>query len=82
MDASFTPLRAKGVFLVSSEQRQGLVTKIEISSEKGGTLEIQSPWGDYPIQVAGIASSLKPNSEGRVLLVTGAGKTYRLLPFK
>jgi len=82
MDASFTRLRAKGAFLVSSEQRQGRVTKIEISSEKGGTLEIQSPWGDYPIQIAGIASPLKPNSQGRVSLVTGAGKTYRLLPLK
>jgi len=80
MDASFTRLRAKGAFLVSSEQRQGLVTKIEIYSEKRGALEIQSPWEDRPVRVAGIASLLKPNSQGRLSLVTDAGKTYRLVP--
>ena len=51
MDASFTRLRAKGAFLVSSEQRGGAVTSIEVVSEQGGPLTIQSPWKTSSIRV-------------------------------
>jgi len=44
MDASFTRLRAKGAFLVTSEQRNGRVLSIDIASEKVGPLRVQSPW--------------------------------------
>ena len=53
MDASFTRLRAKGAFVVSSEQRAGKVVAIDITSEKGGPLAIQNPWGKAAVTVSG-----------------------------
>ncbi len=44
LDASFRTLRAAGAFLVSAEYRDGAVTTIEITSEKGGPLTIVNPW--------------------------------------
>jgi hypothetical protein len=43
-DASFADLRAQGGFLVSAEQKDGKVTKLEITSTVGGTLRLLNPW--------------------------------------
>jgi hypothetical protein len=43
-DAGFTNLRAQGGFLVSAEQKDGKVTKLEITSTVGGTLRLLNPW--------------------------------------
>jgi hypothetical protein len=43
-DARFTRLRAQGGFLVSAEQKGGLVTKLEIVSTVGGPLRVLNPW--------------------------------------
>ena len=43
-DASFTNLRAQGGFLVSAEQKDGEVTKLEITSTVGGTVRLLNPW--------------------------------------
>jgi len=43
-DAKFTNLRAQGGFLVSAEQKDGKVTKLEITSTVGGTLRVLNPW--------------------------------------
>ncbi len=43
-DARFTDLRAQGGFLVSAEQKDGEVTKLEITSTVGGTLRLLNPW--------------------------------------
>jgi hypothetical protein len=43
-NAKFTNLRAQGGFLVSAEQKDGKVTKLEITSTVGGTLRLLSPW--------------------------------------
>lgn len=53
MDASFTNLRAKGAFLVSSQQHDGRVTFIDIQAQHGGTLVVQSPWRSQPVRVDG-----------------------------
>jgi hypothetical protein len=77
MDASFTRLRAKGAFLVSSEQRAGKIVAIDIISEKGGLLTIQNPWGKAAVTVSGKLSPLKPDVQGRITLKTVPG-TYHL----
>jgi hypothetical protein len=83
MDASFTRLLAKGAFLVSSEQRAGSVLSIDLVSEKGGDLEIQSPWGSRNVQVSGVAksnpSTLQPSKDGKVMLATVPDGHYRLV---
>jgi hypothetical protein len=43
-DARFTDLRAQGGFLVSAEQKDGKVTKLEITSTAGGKLRWLDPW--------------------------------------
>jgi hypothetical protein len=78
-DASFTRLRAKGAFLVSSEQRGGTVTWIEVVSEQGGPLTMQSPWGTHSIQVNNAPTAIQPNSRGEITLNTTQGSHYRLI---
>ena len=77
MDASFTRLRAKGAFLVSSEQRSGAVTFIEVVSEQGGPLTIQSPWTMRGIRVNNSPTVIQPNSHGEISLSTRRGAHYR-----
>jgi len=77
MDASFTRLRAKGAFLVSSEQREGKVTAIDILSEQGGPLTIQSPWKTSTIHVNG--RPVKTDESGRITLTTTRGDSYHFV---
>jgi alpha-L-fucosidase 2 len=70
---------AKGAFLVSSEQRNGAVAFVNISSEVGGPLKIASPWGDQAVRVAGRSEELKPES-GLIVLETTRGGHYDLTP--
>jgi hypothetical protein len=75
-DASFTRLRAKGAFLVSSKQVGGEVTGVEIRSEHGGPLTMQSPWGDRGIRIN--QRLQKPDSKGQIHWMTTAGSSYAL----
>lgn len=43
-DAKYKDLRAYGAFLVSSEQKNGMVTYIRITSERGRKCKIENPW--------------------------------------
>jgi hypothetical protein len=83
MDASFTRLRAKGAFLVSSEQRAGTVTYVDLFSEKGGSLHVMSPWGAKPVHVSGSTKSanqtLQPDSSRQIVLDTVPGAHYHLV---
>ncbi len=78
-DASFTRLRAKGAFLVSSVLHDGKIDFVDIISEAGGPLTIASPWGSEIVHVAGRAVGLKARS-GQILLQTVRGGHYHLTP--
>jgi alpha-L-fucosidase 2 len=41
---SFKQLRTEGAFIISAEQENGLVTKVEIHAEKGGVLKLKNPF--------------------------------------
>jgi alpha-L-fucosidase 2 len=43
-DVEFNKLRAEGAFLVSAKRADGIVEKISIHSEKGGTLRLKNPF--------------------------------------
>ena len=43
-DASFTNLRAYGAFLISAEQKDGVVQSVRVISEKGQPLTMVNPW--------------------------------------
>jgi hypothetical protein len=78
MNASFTRLRAKGAFLVSSEQRDGKVTGIHILSEQGGSLDIQSPWTTQTVLVN--SKTRKTDEKGRITIPTVPGGSYQVVP--
>jgi hypothetical protein len=82
MDASFTRLRAKGAFLVSSEQRAGAVSYVDVTSEKGGTLVIASPWGVRPVHVVSTGnagtSTLGPDKNDHISLSALPGVSYHI----
>jgi alpha-L-fucosidase 2 len=44
-DVAFKTLRTEGAFLVSAQQKDGSIEKIEISSENGGTCKLKNPFG-------------------------------------
>jgi hypothetical protein len=82
-DAYFKRLRAKGAFLVSSERKAGQVTGVQVTSEAGGTLSLQSPWASgtpavQQIDGAGnVVASVSPMVAGGVIsFATTAGQTY------
>jgi glycosyl hydrolase family 95 len=83
MDASFTRLRAKGAFLISSDQHAGTVSYIDVASETGGSLVIQSPWGSHNVRVSGAGKfggrTLTPDANGHIILVTVSGGQYHLV---
>ncbi len=86
-DASFKRLRAKGAFLISSELLKGKVAYIDIVSEKGGPLLIQSPWKSAGVKIVHMDShgnssnrkgeKVQPLNE-RISLVTEPGERYRV----
>ena len=43
-DLSFTKLRTYGAFLISAEMKNGAVSNIEITAEKGGKLVLENPF--------------------------------------
>ena len=43
-DVSFQTLRTQGAFLVSATKEKGVVTQVEITAEKGGTLHLADPF--------------------------------------
>lgn len=49
-NTSFDKLRAMGAFIVSAQQKDGVVTKVKIKSEKGGLLRLVNPFnGEFTI---------------------------------
>ncbi len=70
MDARFSRLRAQGGFLVTAEQKDGEVVRLEVTSTVGGTLRLLSPW-------EGITASGKVitrDERGIVAIETEAGE--------
>jgi len=51
---------------------------IDIFSEHGGSLTIQSPWGTKSVYVNDGGLSFKPNEVQQITLKTVRGKNYRL----
>ncbi|MGM0666012.1 MAG: glycosyl hydrolase family 95 catalytic domain-containing protein [Bacteroidota bacterium] len=52
MDVSFSTLRTRGAFLVSATMKKGEVSKVEISSEKGGEIILENPFGNVEFSSA------------------------------
>ena len=67
-DLSFSTLRAASAFLVSAEQKNGKVTKVEIISEKGGVCKLKNPFGTASFH-ANYSWNGNLNSENDILTI-------------
>jgi hypothetical protein len=84
-EASFTRLRAKGAFVVSSRLAGGRVTSATITSEKGGTVRLLDPWTGgrlRVVRVGGDEDEGRPvrftTTAGVISFATSPGATYRV----
>ncbi|MDP4502260.1 galactose-binding domain-containing protein [Nonomuraea turcica] len=87
-DGKFVRLRAKGAFLVSAERKAGReVSEIEVTSEKGGTATLASPWRTgRPVVIDRSTNRPVPLTFGRdadtgettFSFPTRPGRTYRV----
>jgi hypothetical protein len=75
-DARFVDLRAQGGFLVSAEQKNGEVVKLQVESTVDGMLRVLSPWRE--INANGKALAL--DEKGIVSIETRAGEIVVLTP--
>ena len=67
-DAAFERLRARGAFLVSAERRDGRCVEVEVTSETGGALRLESPFAGEGVRVSGIPED-RVRRRGRELTV-------------
>jgi hypothetical protein len=81
-DAKFVRLRAKGAFVLSSEQRDGTVGYVDVASEKGNRFTLAHPWGTGSVNVVDGAGRTvaHTNAGGNISFPTTAGQTYRITP--
>jgi hypothetical protein len=71
----------QGGFLVSAEQRDGNVTRIEITSTVGGRLRLLSPWSAIAVRRgAENPVALTPDARGVVTLQTRPDEELVLIP--
>jgi hypothetical protein len=81
--ARFQNLRAAGAFLVSASWDGKSVSPVEILSERGGTLILESPWGQRQVSVSRLpdpSNVAVRASRGNVEFSTVAGTRYRVSP--
>lgn len=73
LPTSFSDLRTKGAFLVSSACKNGEVSYISILSEKGGRLKIKNPWKSGAVcngkQYTGEIIEIMADSEGIPIVI-------------
>jgi len=73
-DARFARLRAQGGFLVTAEQRDGEVSRLEIVSTVDGTLRLLSPWTTTKVKTSAGTRTVETDSRGVVEMKTEAGE--------
>ena len=74
-DVSFRNLRAEGAFLVSAARKNGQCVRVEITSEKGGPLDVQLPPGAWVLEdQKGIVNWSRRDEQGRWQGVAGKGR--------
>jgi len=77
-DVSFKTLRAEGAFLISAERKGGQTQFVEILAEKGGTLRLESLFGDGGYALTGVAPENVKTDAGELIIETSPGQKIRL----
>ena len=79
-DARFGTLRTVGAFLVSAELKSGVVSGVNIFSEKGKACTVQNPWSGKKVRVTRSGKTAEILTGERLSLKTTAGESSVLAP--
>jgi hypothetical protein len=79
-DARFGTLRTVGAFLVSAELKSGVVSGVNIFSEKGKACTVQNPWSGKKVRVTRSGKTAEILTGERLSLKTTAGESIVLAP--
>jgi alpha-L-fucosidase 2 len=79
-DASFSKIRCKGAFLVSSSVNEGVIKEVSIHSDKGVTCNIYNPWPGRGVKVIRNGMDSEILREETLLLTTSKGEDLVLHP--
>ena len=82
LDARFGTLRANGAFLVSAELKNGIVSGVKITSEKGGDCTVVNPWPDKKVTLVRNGKPAEILQGNRFTFKTSAGEKLALEPAK
>lgn len=77
-DARFGNLRTWGAFLVSSEQKNGVVQFIEITSEKGRDCAVENPWTGKQVKIISKGKEAGIIQGGMLKFKTEPGQSFIL----
>lgn len=78
-DVSFKTLRAEGAFLVTAVRSAGVIERVEISSEKGGSCRIENPFGGSDFRTAGIDETDLIQDNSDLIIATRPGQKLELI---
>jgi len=77
-DVSFETLRAEGAFLVTAAMRNGRVSRIDIKSQRGGTINLKNPWKKTPTVTCN-GRRIEIKQTGKIISwLTQRGRVYRI----
>jgi alpha-L-fucosidase 2 len=78
-DAKFVRLRTKGAFVLSAEQRGGVIQSVDVVSEKGNRFTMANPLGGaVKITDTSGFTVAHANADKVISFPTSPGQTYRL----
>ncbi len=79
-DASFVNLRTWGAFLVSAKLRNGVISDVQIYSEKGKLCTIVNPWKNKKVLVVRNGNNSETISGDRISFNTSINELIELIP--
>jgi hypothetical protein len=78
-DATFT-LRARGGFVITASQKDGVAGPVEIVSEAGGTCRLHNPWGEAEVTLQRNGQPSEKLRGAQLEIATKAGERLVLAP--
>lgn len=79
-EAGFKNIRTWGAFLISAQQKSGLVSEVKIVSEKGRNCTIINPWTGKKVMLFRNGKKAETISGERITFKTSTGETIEIKP--
>ncbi|MFG0252448.1 MAG: glycoside hydrolase N-terminal domain-containing protein [Phycisphaerales bacterium JB038] len=77
-EVSFQTLRAEGAFLISARRQGGVVTRVEITAERGGVCRLENPFPGAAFHIEGIDARAITEHDGVLRLHLTPGQQVTL----